>query len=163
MTMLASAVPCVHGSSGDQGRMQGPLVLLKGESWSRSVQWLDASCLGSAAFWIAETQRHPSTGSLRMGGHWPRKSRCVCSAAMASTKRCQRTHSGQCVMRGCWMSLGPLAPKRSRMSFESQWQFGGTCVRCGIDFQRRRRGALQVRWRRWPRIRPTSRHFLLVN
>lgn len=42
-------------------------VILRGESWQRSVDWLDASCLGSAAFWIAETRRAPSASSFRMG------------------------------------------------------------------------------------------------
>lgn len=42
-------------------------VLLQGSSWQRSVEWLDPSCLGSAAFWVEETRRAPSAPSLRMG------------------------------------------------------------------------------------------------
>jgi N-glycosylase/DNA lyase len=53
--------------SRDPGGTEVPLLHLNGLTWHRSVPWLDASCLGSAAFWIEEVRRSPRQRSLRVG------------------------------------------------------------------------------------------------
>lgn len=63
MKLAAGAIRCAD--SFDVAR--SPRLYLRGSTWQRIVPWLDASCLGSAAFWIEEVRRNPTGGSLRVG------------------------------------------------------------------------------------------------
>lgn len=42
-------------------------VTLCGSTWMRTIDWMDESCLGSAAFWVEETRRRARPQTYRMG------------------------------------------------------------------------------------------------
>ncbi|KRF21039.1 hypothetical protein ASG90_01075 [Nocardioides sp. Soil797] len=67
MTVLTNSPTSKTARQDGIASCESPRVLLRGSGWERTVNWLDPSCLGSAAFWVEETRRVPPASSLRVG------------------------------------------------------------------------------------------------
>ena len=68
MTLQTTAGALDHERS-DHGPDSSPVgpIQIRGTSWRRTVEWMDPTFLGSAAFWIEETRSRAPSPSLRMG------------------------------------------------------------------------------------------------
>lgn len=106
--------PGLEGAAAPWGETAGSgsgRVLLQGSSWQRSVDWLDPSCLGSAAFWIEETRRTPSVPSLRMG-HTVAEEVALCLLGGYGVNEAMSTHAFWAVREAGLLNTGcPPTPE----------------------------------------------------